>query len=107
MQEAQADLEAANVRHETVKVNALAAADQDQITRCGATTTIETEEVAGVETEVVKVTPKPLAQCGNLLNDQVILNNYIEALRKIGEDGNLIVVDSDVQSILDLSGRGN
>jgi len=106
VQEAQAELEAANVRRQEVKVNALAAAEQDQITRCGATTEVVTEEVAGVETEVVEITPVPLARCQNLLNEQVILNNYINALEEIGHDGNLVVVDSDVQSILNVARNG-
>jgi regulator of protease activity HflC (stomatin/prohibitin superfamily) len=106
VQEAQADLEAANVERQTSNTRALAAAEQDQITRCGASTEIVTEEVAGVETQVVQITPVPLSRCGNLLNDQVILNNYIEALREIGSDGNLVVVDSDVQSILNIARNG-
>lgn len=106
VQRAQASLEAANVHRDEVKVNALASAEQDQITRCGATTEIVTEEVAGVPTDVVKVTPVPLSRCQNLLNEQVITNNYIEALRKIGESGNLIVVSDDVRSILNLPAGG-
>lgn len=103
VEEARSDFEAAQVRAETVKVNAQASADADQITRCGATTTTEVREVAGEETEVEVVTPVPIRECRNLLNEQVILNNYIDALEEIGAAGNLIVVDSDVQSILDIT----
>lgn len=106
VEEARADFQAAEVRAETVKVNAQASADADQITRCGATTTTETREVAGKDTEVEVVVPVPIDRCRNLLNEQVILQNYIEALRKIGEQGNLVVVDSDVRSILDLGPQG-
>ncbi len=103
VEEARSDFAAAQVRAETVKVNAQASADADQITRCGATTTTETVDVAGEPTEVEVVVPVPIDRCRNLLNPQVILNNYIDALRDIGEQGNLVVVDEDINSILDIT----
>lgn len=103
---AEADLERARVEAEATKVDAQASADADQIIRCGATVTTETREVNGEPTEVTVVTPKAGTKCENRLNDQVITNNYIEALREIGADGNLIVVSDDVNAILDVAGKG-
>lgn len=97
---AEADLDRARVEAEATKVDAQASADADQIIRCGATVTTETREVNGEPTEVTVVTPKSGAACENRLNEQVIMNNYIEALRDIGAEGNLIVVSDDVNAIL-------
>lgn len=102
VESARSDLQAAEVRAETVKVNAQATADADQITRCGATTRTEVQDVAGEETEVEVVVPVPIDRCQNRLNEQVLVNNYIEALQKMAEDGNLVVVDSNINSILNL-----
>lgn len=102
VESARADLQAAEVRAETVKVNAQATADADQITRCGATTRTETQEVAGEETKVEVVVPVAIDKCQNRLNSQVLVNNYIDALQKMAEDGNLVVVDSNINSIMNL-----
>lgn len=99
---AEADLDRARVEAEATKVDAQASADADQIIRCGATITTETREVNGEDTEVTVVTPKTGADCENRLNEQVIMSNYIEALREIGAGGNLVVVSDDVSSILNL-----
>lgn len=101
VEQARADLEKAQIDAEVTKTNAQAAQAADQITRCGATVTTETHKINGVDTEVDVVKPVPIEHCQNQLNEQVLLNNYIEALQEIGKDGNLIVVDSDVNSILD------
>lgn len=102
VESARSDLQAAEVRAETVKVNAQATADADQITRCGATTRTEVQEVAGEETEVEVVVPVAIDKCQNRLNEQVLVNNYIDALRDMAEDGNLVVVDSNINSIMNL-----
>lgn len=102
VESARADLEAAEVHAQTVKVNAQASADADQITRCGATTRTETQEVAGEKTQVQVVVPVPIDKCQNRLNEQVLVNNYIEALRAIAANGNSMFIDSNINSILGL-----
>lgn len=106
---ARSDLERAQVEAEVTKTEAQADADADQIVRCGARATTETREVAGQETQVAVITPKTGAECENRLNEQVLINNYIEALEKLGEQGNLIVVPNapDGGTILQLPAKAN
>jgi regulator of protease activity HflC (stomatin/prohibitin superfamily) len=101
---ARADLERAQIDAEKTKTEALAEQAADQIVRCGATVKTETRVVAGQETEVQVVTPVPVSQCQNLLNEQVISVKYIEALERMAEKGNVIVLPSgaDVSSLLNL-----
>lgn len=105
-QAAQADLEKAKIEAEVTKTDALAEQAADQIVRCGATVTTETREVAGQETEVQIVTPVPVEQCQNLLNEQVLINNWIEAMKEMAANGNVIVVDPNAGTILDVARPG-
>lgn len=105
-QAAQADLEKARIQAEVTKTDALAAQAADQIIRCGATVSTETQEVAGQETQVQVVTPVPVEQCQNLLNEQVLINNWIEAMKEMAAAGNIIVVDPNAGTILDVARPG-
>lgn len=96
VEEAEAALSRARVQAETTKTEAQAQADADQILRCGATTTVVQEEVNGEMQDVVKVTPKTGTDCENRLNEQVLINNYIDALESLGEHGNVVVVPNDL-----------
>lgn len=90
---AKAKLETAKVEAEKTRVDAQAQADADQITRCGATTVQSTEVINGVETKVTKVIPIGNDRCQNRLNEQVLTNKWIDAMKEIaGKDGNVIVV---------------
>lgn len=106
---ARADLDRARVEAEVTKTEAQASADADQIVRCGAKVTSEVREVAGQQTEVAVITPKTGAECENRLNEQVLVQNYIEALERMAEKGNLIVVPNspDGGTILQLPQRAN
>lgn len=99
-----ADLERAQIDAEKTKTEALAEQAADQIVRCGATVTTETRVVAGQETEVQVVTPVPVERCQNLLNEQVLTARYIQALERMAEKGNLIVLPqgADVSSLLNV-----
>lgn len=99
---AKADLETAKVEAEKTRVEAQAQADYDQIVRCGATTTTETTTINGQETTVTKVVPNADGECQNRLNDQVLMNKYIEALKKMAESGNVVVVPEGFGGILNL-----
>lgn len=105
-QAAQADLEKAKIEAEVTKTDALAEQAADQIVRCGATVTTETREVAGQDTQVQIVTPVPVEQCQNLLNEQVLINNWIEAMKEMAANGNVIVVDPNAGTILDVARPG-
>lgn len=98
-----ADLAKSQIEAEITKTDAQAAQAADQIVRCGATVTTETREINGVETEIDIVTPVAIDKCQNLLNEQVLTNNYIEALVEISKNGNLIAVDGNINSILNLT----
>jgi regulator of protease activity HflC (stomatin/prohibitin superfamily) len=102
VESARADLETARIEANTTRTQAQAQADADQIQRCGATTRTSTEEVAGEDVEVVEVVPVPNGQCQDRLNSQVLISKWIDALVKLGEDGNVIVVPDDPSSILQL-----
>jgi hypothetical protein len=86
-------LDAARIEAETTKVEAQADADSDQIIRCGATSEQVTEEVAGKEVTSTKVVPKEGNACEERLNEQVLRAKELEALRDIGSNGNMVVVD--------------
>ncbi len=97
---AKANLETAKVDAERTRVEAQAQADYDQIVRCGAESTTVTEIINGQETQVIKVIPLQGNDCQNRLNDQVLMNKYIDALRELGKDGNVIVVPEGFGGIL-------
>lgn len=102
---ARAELETARINADKTRVEAQAAADYDQIVRCGATTTTVPETVDGIETKVIKVTPRSNEECENRLNDQVLANKYIDALKEMGADGNLIVVPQGFNGILNVPAK--
>lgn len=99
---AKADLETAKVEAEKTRVEAQAQADYDQIVRCGATTTTVQEVINGTETDVVKVIPLQGDDCQNRLNEQVLTNKYIDALKELGKDGNVIVVPEGSMPMLQI-----
>lgn len=100
VESARADLERARVEAEVTKTEAKAQTDADQIVRCGADVKTVKQEVAGKLTDVAVVTPKVGAACENRLNEQVLIANWIEALQKMAEKGNLIVVPENFNGIL-------
>lgn len=103
--EAEAALEASRIAGETLREEAKAQADADQIARCGATTRQVTREVSGREIETTEVIPIADDQCQNRLNEQVLLNKWIEAMAELaGKEGNVIVVPQDMSSILNVGG---
>ena len=96
VEQAKATLESTRIKAEITKTDAKAQADADQIQRCGATTSevIATDPVTGKETKTMQVTPVPMDQCQNRLNEQVLTNKYIEALKEIADkQGNVIITD--------------
>lgn len=92
VEQARAELEQAQITAETTKTEAQAAADADQIIRCGATVTTEVQMINGKETTVQVVTPKTNAECENRLNEQVLTTKWYETLRSVGANGNVVVV---------------
>lgn len=91
---ATADLETAKVAAEKTRVEAQAQSDYDQIVRCGAKTQPVTEVVNGQTITATKVIPLLGAECQNKLNEQVLTNKYIDALKEIaGKQGNMIITD--------------
>lgn len=92
VESARADLERAYIEAETVKTEAQAQADADQIIRCGATTTTETREIAGKPEQVTVITPKQGAECENRLNEQVLTSKYLDTLEALGDSGNMVVI---------------
>jgi regulator of protease activity HflC (stomatin/prohibitin superfamily) len=102
VEEARASLDRARIEANTTRTEAQAQADADQIQRCGATTRTTTQEVAGEDVEVIEVVPVPNDQCQNRLNPQVLVSKWIDALERMGADGNLIVVPDDPSQILQL-----
>ncbi len=100
-----ADLQTARVAAEKTRVEAGAQSDYDQIVRCGASYTPDTQVINGQEVTVTKVTPKSGADCENLLNEQVLATKYIEALKEMAEKGNLIVVPEGFNGILNMPAR--
>lgn len=98
----QADVESARhaldksrVDAERTKTDAAAQADADQITRCGATRTTETREVAGKPEQVTVIVPKTGAECENLLNEQVLLRGLIDVYGKLAEGNQLVITTGD------------
>ena len=92
VEQSRAELEQAQITAEKTKTEAQAAADADQIIRCGATTTAETKMVNGKETQVKVVTPKTNEECEDRLNEQVLTTKYYDTLRELGSKGNMVVV---------------
>lgn len=102
VEEANAALEAARIASETVREEAKAEADADQIARCGATTREVTKVVSGREIQTTEVVPVPDGQCQNRLNEQVLLNKWIEAVTAMSENGNGVVIPMELEAILDV-----
>ena len=99
-------LEESKIQAEEIRVDARAQADADQIIRCGAITSTETQIIGGEEQEVTVITPKQGDACENLLNEQVLIAKWIDALTELGADGNVtIVVPNDPSGGLDLQPR--
>lgn len=103
---AKADLETAKVEAEKTRVEAQAQADYDQIVRCGAETTTVKEVINGTETDVVKVIPLQGEECQDRLNEQVLTNKYIDALKQLGADGNVIVVPQGTNPLIQVPATG-
>ena len=89
---ARSELDKANINAERTKVIAKADADSDQIVRCGAVVTEVTKIIAGKETTATELTPKEGVACEERLNAQVLYAKYLEAIAKIGKNGNMVVV---------------
>lgn len=92
VEQSRAELEQAQITAETTKTEAQAAADADQIIRCGATTRTETQLINGKETTVQIVVPKTNAECENRLNEQVLTTKWYETLQDVGAGGNMVVI---------------
>lgn len=99
---ARAELDEARINGDKTRVEAQAMADYDQIVRCGAESTTTTEMVNGVDVTLIEVTPLMGDECENRLNDQVLANKYIDALRDLGAHGNLIVVPQGFNGMLNM-----
>lgn len=103
---ASADLETAKIAAEKTRVEAQAQADYDQIVRCGASIRIEKKVINGKETDVSKVIPLQGKQCQNRLNNQVLTNKYLEALKEIASKaGNIIITDGKTVPIINTPAR--
>ncbi len=109
VEQARAELEQAQITAETTKTEAQAAADADQIIRCGATITSDVQIINGKETTVKVVTPKTNEECENRLNEQVLTTRWYETLQGIGANGNIVVVipEDGTPPILNLPTPGN
>lgn len=92
VEKSRAELEQAQIDAERTKTEAKAAADADQIVRCGATITTETQLINGKETEVQVVAPKSNAECENRLNEQVLTTRWYDVLAQLGASGNMVVI---------------
>lgn len=99
------NVEKSKLSAERTKIDAKAQSDADQIQRCGATSTTETQTINGQETEVTVVTPVANDECQNRLNEQVLASKYIDALRELGTSGNLVVVPQGVGNVYNLTAR--
>lgn len=103
---ARSELEASKIQAETVRVDALAQADADQIIRCGAETDTTTEIIGGEEQTVIIITPNQGEDCQNLLNEQVLMAKWLDTLEELGKNGNVtIVIPNDPGGGLDLQPR--
>lgn len=91
--QAEQELQAARIEAEKVKTEAQAQSDADQIVRCGATSKlIETTDVSGRKIQVTQVTPIPIEQCQNRLNEQVLTSKYIDMLKIAASSGSSVYV---------------
>ena len=89
-----ADLQTAKVEAEKTRVEAQAQSDYDQIVRCGAKTIAYEETINGQKTTGTKVIPLLGDECQNKLNEQVLTNKYIDALKELAsKPGNVIITD--------------
>lgn len=92
----------AQLEAERIKTIAKANSDADQIQRCGAVITDGTQVINGKDTPIKVITPVSNDDCQNRLNEQVIASKYIDALVKIGEKGNLVVVPQGTNPIVNI-----
>lgn len=100
VEQARARLEQSKIQAEVIKTEAKAQSDADQIARCGATITDETQVINGKKTAVKVVTPVPSDQCQSRLNEQVLTSKYIDMLSKKGNT--VFVVPPGVNNLLQL-----
>lgn len=92
VEQARASLEQAKIEAEVTKTDAKAQSDADQIARCGAIITEETQVINGKDTKVSIVTPVPSDKCQSRLNEQVLTSKYIDMLKSAAAKGNTIYV---------------
>lgn len=91
--EAEQQLQAARIDAEKVKTEAQAQSDADQIIRCGATSKlVDSADASGRKIQVTVVTPIPIDQCQNRLNEQVLTSKYIDMLRLAAQSGSSVFV---------------
>ncbi len=91
--EAEQQLQAARIDAEKVKTEAQAQSDADQIIRCGATSKlVDSADISGRKIQVTVVTPIPIDQCQNRLNEQVLTSKYIDMLRLAAQGGSSVFV---------------
>jgi regulator of protease activity HflC (stomatin/prohibitin superfamily) len=91
--QAEQELQAARIEAEKVKTEAQAQSDADQIVRCGATSAlIDTTDISGRKIQITQVTPIPIDQCQNRLNEQVLTSKYIDMLKLAASSGSSIYV---------------
>ncbi len=105
VEQAKAALLSARIKAEVTKTEAKAQADSDQIMRCGAQTEMVevTDPVTGDKSTEMQVTPIPMDKCQNRLNEQVLTNKYIDALKEIAnKQGNVIITDGKTVPIVNI-----
>lgn len=105
VEQARASLEKSKINAEVTRTEAQAQADYDQIVRCGAKTIPMKEMVNGKETDGVKVVPLQGEECQNRLNEQVLTNKYIDALKELAsKPGNVIITDGKTVPMVNIPG---
>ena len=82
-----------DIRYDDAITNAYAEAQSAEISKQKA---INAQETAKVEAETKKIKAQGEADANNILtqslSDKVLTQNYIDSLKEIGKDGNLVVV---------------
>ena len=82
-----------DIRYDDAITNAYAEAQSAEIAKQKA---INAQETAKVEAETKKIKAQGEADANNILtqslSDKVLTQNYIDSLKEIGKDGNLVVV---------------
>lgn len=100
VEEAKARLDKVRIDGQADREEALTQSDSDQIARCGATVT------RNEETEEIIVTPVPMEHCKNVLNEQVLIQNWIDAQKEMSKNGTVFVIPDDPSQILQLPVQG-